>query len=362
MTGSFSEGEALFAQLAGIAARRGDAIAGAHADVGLLHMKEATSPYGWPALAESEADRLFPIVQAAGDERGLALTWFLRLKVHWWRSECGKAIAAAERVRFHAHRVGDGDLEWIATGIGLGACLFGPVTPADGIKRCEDVVAKAGESTRLEFAALSQLAVFRAMEGRFEEARALINRMREINTELGPVLNRTSIVAERLGLIESLAGDYGAAERAEREQYARLQALGDKGILSTCAARLAGYIYEQGRYDEAEELSRMSEDLAATEDYPSQVGWRITRARVLARRGDAGAERVALDAVELAERTDAYQMHGDAELALADVLRLSGDADGAVAAAERALALYERKGIVPLVERTRARLKEWRQS
>ena len=47
---------------------------------------------------------------------------------------------------------------------------------------------------------------------------------------------------------------------------------------------------------------------------------------------------------------------GEAFGALADVLELSGDATGASAALERALAEYEQKGVIPAIERTQGRL------
>src|SRR5262249_9143284 len=47
---------------------------------------------------------------------------------------------------------------------------------------------------------------------------------------------------------------------------------------------------------------------------------------------------------------------GDAGAELADVLELAAHADGATDAVQRALATYEQKGVVPEIERTRARL------
>jgi hypothetical protein len=56
------------------------------------------------------------------------------------------------------------------------------------------------------------------------------------------------------------------------------------------------------------------------------------------------------------EQTDMLIGRGDAFDALADVLEFAGDADGAAAALERALAEYERKGAAVLIDKTRVRL------
>jgi hypothetical protein len=67
------------------------------------------------------------------------------------------------------------------------------------------------------------------------------------------------------------------------------------------------------------------------------------------------AERLAREAVALAERADSIRLLADASLALAEALE-HVDVDKAAAATEQALDLYLRKGIVPLAERARALL------
>jgi hypothetical protein len=82
---------------------------------------------------------------------------------------------------------------------------------------------------------------------------------------------------------------------------------------------------------------------------------------VLARRGEHDAAcRLAREAVAIVEPTDMSVARGDALADLAEVLELGGDTAGAAVALERALEEYDRKGVVPAVERTRARLAELR--
>jgi class 3 adenylate cyclase/tetratricopeptide (TPR) repeat protein len=360
--GDFTFGDSLFRELAEIARRRGDDVAEAHTELALLFMAEVSSPQDWPARAEGEADRLSSVLQAGDDALGLALVWVVRRQVHWWRAEYGKALAAAEQGYALASQAGNELIQRRMRAWTFSAMLFGPMNASEAARRCEEALSREAGDQQIELGVLAALAPLRAMESRFEEARALISRLFAIDAELGTSAWRQTVIGERLGFVEGLAGNYEAAERAAREQYALLEVMGSKDILPTSAAFLAGYVYEQGRYEEAERLTQLSEELAELEDMPSQVGWRVTRARVLAQRGDRDAEPIAKEAVALAEQTEDYWWHGNAELALAEVLRLGGRTDEAVAAAERGLPLYERKGIVPLVERTRARLEEWRQS
>ena len=139
-----------------------------------------------------------------------------------------------------------------------------------------------------------------------------------------------------------------AAERLWRRAYQALDGLGEKGNLSTIAAYLAEAVYAQGRYDEAEELTAISESLTsrgrrhvahrlacrAREGRGAAWRWRSRRGACARRRSSAAAE------------TDWPHLRGGAFEALADVLMAAGQADDAALAARQALELYEAKGSV----------------
>jgi hypothetical protein len=115
-------------------------------------------------------------------------------------------------------------------------------------------------------------------------------------------------------------------------------------------------VYAQARYAEAEELTRVAEELSAEDDLTSQALWRSVRAKTLARRGlDGDAEELAREAVELLEDTDALILQADALEDLAEVLALVGS-DGARGCLGEALGRLERKDDVVSVERVRASL------
>ena len=161
------------------------------------------------------------------------------------------------------------------------------------------------------------------------------------------------------GDIELLAGDAVAAEAELRAGFDTLEAMGEKGLLSTVAGVLAEALYRQGRYSEAEHYTQVSQDNTGPGDIASEVRWRNVRARLLARRGEFDeADRVSLEAVRFMEQTDSLAQHADALVSRAEVLRLAGRADEATTALEEAMRLYERKGVLPQIERTRALLSE----
>src|SRR5204862_8132554 len=98
-----------------------------------------------------------------------------------------------------------------------------------------------------------------------------------------------------------------------------------------------------------------AEQAAASDDVLPQFLWRTARAKAAALQGDpAAAESFARQALQLAGETDFLGDHGEARLVLAQALRLSRRTTEAAAEAERALALFEAKGIRPAAERAAA--------
>jgi tetratricopeptide (TPR) repeat protein len=204
---------------------------------------------------------------------------------------------------------------------------------------------------------MDALAVHEAMLGHFDAARELIERVRAMTEDLGLARGLPFILrAEHAWIVETLAGDAAAAEGEIRAAYEVLERwkMGEKGLLSTQAARLAQSLYVQQRYEEAEYQTRISEQAGASDDMMTQVLWRQVRAKALARRGEDGAaEDLAREAVVLAEPTDALDMRADALVDLAEVLRLVGRKDERKGVLEDALRLYEQKGNVVSAARAR---------
>ena len=102
----------------------------------------------------------------------------------------------------------------------------------------------------------------------------------------------------------------------------------------------------------------MFTDVAATHDDDDTHSIAGQARSVLATlRGDhARAVAEAEGAIRLAREREAGWNEGLALTTLADALEAAGDAAGALQALEEALDRFERKGIVPLIERTKARL------
>jgi tetratricopeptide (TPR) repeat protein len=206
---------------------------------------------------------------------------------------------------------------------------------------------------------LCVLAGLKAMAGRFAEARALLLRARSLFQEIG----QDSAAAEMCGFfgarIETLAGDAAAAERVLQEKCRVLRRIGNRAGLATGAADLAEALVALGRHDEADRWCTLAAETGAADDAWTQVGWRTSRAKLLACGGNlAEAEVLAREAVAWVESSDALSHRAKTLLDLAEILRLDSRTEEAREAVEEALALFGRKENVAGASRAESRLAE----
>jgi class 3 adenylate cyclase len=301
-------------------------------------------------------DRAIGTLEAVGDQRGLARAWRVLACAYGTTCRYGASEDAAQRAIDHARLAGDVRQESRTIAAYVMSALYGPTPVAEALARCEQIRAQAHGDRRSEGLVLGALAHLHAMEGRFDLAREHYRREQLVLDELGGrmLAASTSLDSSR---VELLAGQPHAAEAELRRDYYVLDEMGERYFLSTMAALLAQALLAQDRDDEAFALSVTSQELAADDDVEAQALWRSVRARLMARRGEAErAVDLAEEAMEIAERTDAPVMRGDALLDLARVLVDAGDASAAAERATAALDLYEAKGTLVAAREARALL------
>jgi ATP/maltotriose-dependent transcriptional regulator MalT len=220
----------------------------------------------------------------------------------------------------------------------------------------EELVTNVGGDRSMEAVLVGTLAVLRAMEGEFDEARKLYRRGQAIAAELGSGLATDSSSIDT-SKVELLAGDPEAAERELRRDYEALAAIDETYFRSTIAAYLAQVLWVRGDLDGALHFSKIAEDIGDAEDVLTQVPWRSARAKVLAARGEAdAARRLATEAVDLAAATPQLRLRAEALVDLADVLEATGDRESAGPPLREALRLLEQKGDVVSAGRLRRRV------
>ncbi|MGI9111580.1 MAG: BTAD domain-containing putative transcriptional regulator [Gaiellaceae bacterium] len=290
------------------------------------------------------AERAAGVFAELGDDPGSSQAANLRAHAHFVECRIAATESALDEALVYAERSGDRRrVLFLLTALGR-AALVGPTPAVAAVDRCQSLKEQGGGDRALEAVLSSILAYLVAMQGRFDDARELAAQSHAILEESGLMVlhggGRTYS-----GAVELLAGNPAAAEREFRAGLATLEAIGEKGNLSTVAAYLAEALAAQEQDDEALAYTSLSELASSDFDVTSHVAWRAARASIKARAGDFGeAERLAREAVSRAAGTDYLNLHGDALSRLADVLRLAGREDEAAAAALEAVALYEAKG------------------
>jgi tetratricopeptide (TPR) repeat protein len=301
------------------------------------------------------AESALTLLEAHGDELGQCRALCLRALHAWVEGRSERADEDWERAAEHARRADDEAALFEILGWRCSAALFGPTPVPEAIRRCREIHEKVRTSPVAVAHTFQPMAALHAMAGDFDEARRLVRAGDEI---LGVLGGLTATVAQEEALVEILAGRPEEAEARLRYSYERLEEMGEKALLAGTAAMLAEILYAQGRYEQAADFCRASEEAAATEDLTAQVGWRGVRAKLLAEQGRADeAEELAAEAVRLGERTDFLTVHGAALLDLGTVLRCGGRAEEADAAIRKAVELFRRKGDVVSAERAELALR-----
>jgi len=355
--GEFRDGEARREQAVALAQSLSDRTLELRARCELAILRTVAAPEftGEQALelARGAIEELGP----DGDDQTLASAWYLVLAAETLRSQWQESIVAVEHVLQHAPNPGDrwrsDALEYFAPAI-----FWGPTPLPEGLPRVEALLESARGDKALEAWTLRPVSGFYAMQGRFDEARALLARAHAILEELGRTMDAVTL-AFWTGPLELLAGDPAEAARVTGEACEFLEAAGERGWFSTMATIQSNALCDQGLFDEAEAAAHRSRAAATSDDHNAQALWRATLARALAHKGQhEEAERLADDVTGWIDRSDELNNQADARTCIAEAYWLGGRVDKAMTVLEEALARYEQKGNLVMAERTRALLDE----
>jgi DNA-binding SARP family transcriptional activator len=342
-SGDFARADAALAEALAAAAAAGDEGVEHGARISRFLHARMTEPVRAGEIRPA-VEAAVPVFERVGDQRRLALAWHLLGWLDWLVCRAEDASAKFERAAEHARLAGDEREETRNLHFLIGAALYGPAPVPVAIRRCEEVAHLLSGQPRLMAASLRARAALAAMDGRFEEAAELVERDKDLLADLGLRIAAAS-AADQYGLVRLLAGDPEGAEAEWRAGLDAFERMGEKSNASTLAAQIAEALYRQGRLEEALALTEQSARDAAPDDLHTQVQWRGPRAKVLALAGEPeDAERLAREAVELAERTDFLNMQAASLLDLAEVLRARRRRAEVGKLVDRAVALYEQKG------------------
>jgi class 3 adenylate cyclase len=287
-----------------------------------------------------------PMFETMRDDRSLGRAWLLIGFVNGGRRNQYKAAAdAAERALNH-YRASSWPISTCLGEIAY-ALYFGPMPVSEAIRRCaallrDEASNRVGQANVTVF-----LGGLVAQQGDFVQARTLLASARATYEEFVHRPSAANYHATIWAEVELLAGNVDTAESVLRQLCDELQDLRDFSHLASRASDLAEVLYREDRLDEASEWVQVAVQHAAADDTDAQILWRPVQAKVLARGNEFElAEKLAREAVTLAEVSDGLNRRAKVLRDLGEVLRLAGQADGAVSALHCAIDVYHQKGNV----------------
>ena len=294
------------------------------------------------------------ILEAEGDLDGLAEALTAAGRLRFWLGDIAASQVVLERAIACARHSGHHRAQMRASHW-LAVTFHVLPIPADiAVARAEQLLQEASGDLWAEADLLKPLSVLYAHVGRITDARAAIDRSQSIFAGFAArlALAESAIPAALAGLI---IGDPVAAERYARQGYEACRALGQRGSYPVdLAVLLADALYDQGRFDEAQQLI----EEASADPSPDKIGatW-LTEAKLLARRGQFAAARQLLGQA-VAPMAPASSPLAQAEVleSRAEVERLAGAPGQAAASLRAALQIYEDRRATTLAKQARATL------
>jgi class 3 adenylate cyclase/tetratricopeptide (TPR) repeat protein len=356
--GEFTDSATVLDEAWANATRIGDAALSARARLTRLLLSIAEETDGGASHVGEEATELLRILEAAGDESGVALGWRVLGVIHATAGRYNDAAEAAHQVVAHATLAGVGRLASRAAAGYATIAMAGSITAANVNDTCRVLLEQVAGDRKAEATILGIVAVAEAMLERFDGARDLHARARTILGELGPSVTAASMSIEG-ARVAILSGDIAAAERDLRADDAALAAIGEHYFRSTIVAILAHVLVTRGSLEEADEYATLASTLADADDTESQVLWRVARARLLAARGQVNeAMTLADQAVAIVDETENIDLQGNAYVDLGVIRRQAGLEPEARVAFAAALDRYERKGNLAAARAVGERVRE----
>jgi class 3 adenylate cyclase/predicted ATPase len=342
--GQLDRAAAVLSEAVERASSAGERRVAADGAVALTHLRLFTDSTTSHEQVRSELAAAVRVFEDLGDDAGLARTLGFAGQLRFWAGEAAAAIEDLEQAARHAHNAGDRLQEIESLGYALIASVNGPMPVESALQRAEQVRGHVEGDRRLRVTILRCQARLEAMRCSFDVARELIAEATALADELGLEVSAAAVQLDS-GRVELAAGQPAAAERSVRPAVESLERMGNRGYFVTTAPVLVDALFAQGRGEEAAALIERVAEWSVAEDLDPQIAWRRVKAKLLAQRGEfENAERLAREAVELAERTDFIGDHGRALENLAEVLRRAGRPQEARTELDHAIRLYEQKG------------------
>ena len=173
------------------------------AQLEMLHLTQVMQDVD-PAEQERLARAAIDLLEARGDDEGLARAWFVLATAQWADARWDDMLEPLQKSVEHARRAGNRSMESDAWTFGLVAAIFGSMPVAEGVAMCETLLTDVADSRETQAWTLRTIGTLIGLEGRIAEGRELIEQARTIFAELGQD-NGLALIAFSMAPLELLA-------------------------------------------------------------------------------------------------------------------------------------------------------------
>ena len=237
-------------------------------------------------------------------------------------------------------------------------CHFGDGTLEEEERAVADIDELLGGDPALAPLLDSLRAWLRMDQGRVDEAARWAAEFIQLSLDQAAPF-RGSGALSQLSYCQEWRHDLEGAAESLRTAAELCDQVDDRSFGSTCWARLAVVLAQRGSQEEARAALATSRAMSHPDDAVNRIFWAAGEGLLAAQSGDAElSERRFGEGLEVARRTEYVQSVVELWNACSLARESLGDLEGARDAARAALALCERKGMVPPLQLARARLVE----
>ena len=288
------------------------------------------------------------VLEAAGDDLGLAAYWRADGFRFWSRLQTERARQAWEHGLTHAEAAGARRFEVELGSMILSALFLGPMSIEQALPRAEKALAEATPFSVAEASAVRVVGVFLACQGETGKARELHARGRAMLEDAGMLVSAAGWAMSE-SEIEWRAGDLDAQERSLRASVEVLDKLSDQFFFSTVALCLVNALLLRRPPDDEEvaALCAVARERTLPGDLVNFVYLDGIEGRRLVHAGTAEKGiRLSQQAAETADTTDNFDVRSHAWYTLAETLVLAGEPEEAARAAAKSREIRSAKGDV----------------
>jgi predicted ATPase len=355
LSGRVQEADERYAEAIQVAGRVGNEPVQIRAKLAQLHCGHLIRP-GSTRYEDclEEGQRAVASLEADDDPRGLAEAWTFLAGFHYWLGQFADAVVAFQHGIDYAGRAGNPRLAASAAAGMAASLLEGPTHVAEALERI-DALDRPSDDPLTAMLLLATRGALVALSGALDEGYALMRESSEAANRLGAHLHEARLGSEFWYVVAAAAGRVQDAEHVLRGAVRFLDDHGERGLLSTRLVYLGHIAYAAGEFAAADVLAKRCAELSPEDDYANRVELRLLAAKLAAHAGEADtAQKLASDAVAIAERTDSHVQTARALEDCAAVEQRLGRPREATAALEQAIAMHKRKGCELALRRLRA--------